>query len=612
MSFNTVSYGQAEADEIISQVKIPGEFLHTPVEEIRSRDWERELRKRTSLELHYVTLAEYHKNRGEVGQTEADEEGLRNTQTAVLESELGHRKVFHFVPHRLFNEFQLDQELRRFFRNIRLKAHFASGDFSTTSGISIPSVNPDKSVFTFKELNLSISSKYNPPKSYHPVETYISLVTQDIKRECAQINQGFFPIKRNCTIHDKRALDNLKKNSSITIKSADKGGAIVVMDTSFYQTMVHQHLDDRNTYLLLDRDPTSDISKEIQQLIKIYKEQNVIDTKLGEFLLNLHPVVPVFYALPKIHKHLTCPPGRPIVASTNSILSPLAMTIEKILTPLLVHITSFIRDTSDFLEGLKSIGSIHQNCLLVTMDVNSLYTSIDHQKGLEAKVGTAMGSNMAPPYANIFMASFEEHYVYTHYHFQQYCIYWKRYIDDVFLIWGGDEISLLQFYRDLNSYVSNLTFSISKDYHSNRGEVGQTEADEEGLRNTQTAVLESELGHSVLEDDKAFLMSQREDRMSSLMSGVDKVRASQIKKKKINTEKKVAYKMKHYKLIGKMNKTFIVEHSVSSPSSSTHQEDEFYAPPVKKCCASRRLKPLDHTLTATWDQEQLFIRQAST
>ncbi|XP_069610580.1 vomeronasal type-2 receptor 26-like [Ranitomeya imitator] len=57
MSFNMLSYGQAEADEIISQVKIPGEFLHTPVEEIRSRDWERELRKKTSLELHYVTLS---------------------------------------------------------------------------------------------------------------------------------------------------------------------------------------------------------------------------------------------------------------------------------------------------------------------------------------------------------------------------------------------------------------------------------------------------------------------------------------------------------------------------------------------------------------------------
>ncbi|CAJ0968878.1 unnamed protein product [Ranitomeya imitator] len=604
MLFNMVSYGQAEADEIISQVKIPGEFLHTPVEEIRSRDWERELRKKTSLELHYVTLAEYHKvkriPRGlwvslrptlfqekqdfctkfegilnkcsmdimlltieylqkEISemdkQIEVIQQQLSNTLTndkfdslkqkidktmeefrnvlqerkrskflrdtedyhrrsvyrwrdtnvqrdrrqyrrdffttssssdndsssratsPFLEQRRGRdqlvynisfynlspseltvlQKGLSFYPTPAFNGFQLDQELQRFFRNLRLKAHFATGDSGSTFGYSALPVNPDKSVFSLKELDLTIPSKYSPPKSYHPVETYISLVTQDIKRESAQINQGSLPIKRNCTTLDKQALDNLKKNSSITIKPADKGGTIVVMDTSFYLSMVHQHLDDKDTYLPLDRDPSRDIFREIQQVVKLYREQNVIDTKLSEFLLNLHTVVPVFYALPKIQKHRT--------------------TIEKILTPLLVHVVSFIRDTSDFLEGLKSIGNLHKNCFLVTMDVNSLYTSIDHQKGLEAvqwfldkytnfssiqkefcltllnmiltknfflfgdqfyiqKVGTAMGSNVAPPYANIFMTSFEEHFVYTHCLFQQYCIYWKRYIDDVFLIWG--------------------------------------------------------------------------------------------------------------------------------------------------------------------------------
>ncbi|XP_077155302.1 uncharacterized protein LOC143817697 [Ranitomeya variabilis] len=70
--------------------------------------------------------------------------------------------------------------------------------------------------------------------------------------------------------------------------------------------------------------------------------------------------------------------------------------------------------------------------------------------------------------------------------------------------------------------------------------------------------------------------------------------------------------MKHSKEIAKMHKTVIVEHSVSSPSSSIHEEDEFSAPPVKKSYSGRRLKPLDHTLTATWDREQLSIRQAST
>ncbi|CAJ0929106.1 unnamed protein product [Ranitomeya imitator] len=152
------------------------------------------------------------------------------------------------------------------------------------------------------------------------------------------------------------------------------------MDSSFYHSMVRQHLDDSDTYMPIDRDPTKEITCEIQQIVKSFLEQNVIDAKLGEYLINAHPIVPVFYALPKIHKHPTRPPGRPIVASTDSLLSPLAKTVEKILTPLLGHIVSFIKDTPDFLEDQFFV----------------------------QRVGTAMGSNMAPPYANIFMAYFEE------------------------------------------------------------------------------------------------------------------------------------------------------------------------------------------------------------
>ncbi|CAJ0935587.1 unnamed protein product [Ranitomeya imitator] len=45
-------------------------------------------------------------------------------------------------------------------------------------------------------------------------------------------------------------------------------------------------------------------------------------------------------------------------------------------------------------------------------------------------------------------------------------MYWKRFIDDVFLIWNGDEASLIQYFHDMNSQIPNLTFTISKDQHS--------------------------------------------------------------------------------------------------------------------------------------------------
>ncbi|CAJ0952517.1 unnamed protein product, partial [Ranitomeya imitator] len=141
------------------------------------------------------------------------------------------------------------------------------------------------------------------------------------------------------------------------------------------------------------------------------------------------------------------------------------------------------------------------------MDVNSLYTSIRHSEGIESvmsflsrhtdfsdqqckfckdsltmvltrnffmfedqffiqKRGTAMGSNMAPPYANIFMDQFEMSFVYTHSSFKSYAAYWRRYIDDVFLIWTGDVDTLLSFHTYLNSSLPGLTFSLSYDYTS--------------------------------------------------------------------------------------------------------------------------------------------------
>ncbi|CAJ0922383.1 unnamed protein product [Ranitomeya imitator] len=133
------------------------------------------------------------------------------------------------------------------------------------------------------------------------------------------------------------------------------------------------------------------------------------------------------------------------------------------------------------------------------MDVNSLYTSIRHQDGIESvmsflsqntglnnhqlkfckdlltliltrnfflfedqfyiqKKGTAMGSNVAPPYANIFMGQFKITYVYPHPSFMSHM---------TFSSFGlGMRRPSSLFYNDLNSCVPGLTFSINHDFKS--------------------------------------------------------------------------------------------------------------------------------------------------
>ncbi|CAJ0920888.1 unnamed protein product [Ranitomeya imitator] len=55
---------------------------------------------------------------------------------------------------------------------------------------------------------------------------------------------------------------------------------------------------------------------------------------------------------------------------------------------------------------------------------------------------------------------------YEYFRVKSYAAYWRRYIDDVFLIWTGDVDTLLSFHTYLNSSLPGLTFSLSYDYTS--------------------------------------------------------------------------------------------------------------------------------------------------
>lgn len=88
-------------------------------------------------------------------------------------------------------------------------------------------------------------------------------------------------------------------------------------------------------------------------------------------------MTPIIYVLPKIHKDPINPPDRPIVSSTASVTMPLAKYLDRCLTPLIIQIRSYIRDTQDFLSKIQPL-IIPPDALLVTWDVANLYTAIPH------------------------------------------------------------------------------------------------------------------------------------------------------------------------------------------------------------------------------------------
>ncbi|XP_077112543.1 uncharacterized protein LOC143767907 [Ranitomeya variabilis] len=61
MSTDTFAFDDTAATRILGKVTSSGEFLKTPPQELRTKDYERERRRLTSFDLHSVTLAEYYR-----------------------------------------------------------------------------------------------------------------------------------------------------------------------------------------------------------------------------------------------------------------------------------------------------------------------------------------------------------------------------------------------------------------------------------------------------------------------------------------------------------------------------------------------------------------------
>ncbi|CAJ0962562.1 unnamed protein product [Ranitomeya imitator] len=277
------------------------------------------------------------------------------------------------------------------------------------------------------------------------------------------------------------------------------------MDKLHYKNEVYRQLGDTTTYKKPSHNPTTSIQNTIKTTLDEFQTRGILDGKTRDFLTKKHPITPVIYILPKIHKDLHNTPGRPIVASTDLVLAPISIYLEKILTPLIRNTRSFLLDTGAFRQIIRNITPVPSNAILVSFDVKDLYTSIPHTNGIHSTrwllsnnnmspnltefcctllsivlnnnfflfedtyylqtKGSAMGSNVAPPYANAYMGHYEDTLRYTHELFRNHVLTWKRYIDDVFCIWRGDLDSLQTFFQFLKTAWPGLDFTMTHDSH---------------------------------------------------------------------------------------------------------------------------------------------------
>ena len=187
----------------------------------------------------------------------------------------------------------------------------------------------------------------------------------------------------------------------------------------------------------------------------------------------------------------TIPPLRPVESASGTTFENASHFVDYHSNDLVKGLPSYWEDTPDMLRFFESEnvkGPQSAGTIPVTLDVVGLYTNIPLVEGLDIfrkfldlrkdksvptgflitlltlvltcnilvfdsdffvqLIGTSMGTRAAPTFACLFMGAMEFIMLQSWTGLQPKM--WKRYIDDIFLLWTGTEKELLDFVEHLN------------------------------------------------------------------------------------------------------------------------------------------------------------------
>ena len=213
-----------------------------------------------------------------------------------------------------------------------------------------------------------------------------------------------------------------------------------------------------------------------------------------------------FYQTFKVHKPHEpnkAPPGRPITSGSGSITENISHYVQHHIRQLSDKHPAYIQDTPDLLRVLDDIDSVPESAVFVTIDVSALYTNIPRSDGVSAvrdclntrenptvptefivKLldlllkwnifefngelyqqlwGTAMGTRCAPNYADIFMAVIDKcicKLAAKHGGGVYPLMLYKRFLDDILMIFTGSTAQLHEFLADINQIHPSIKFTL--------------------------------------------------------------------------------------------------------------------------------------------------------
>lgn len=285
----------------------------------------------------------------------------------------------------------------------------------------------------------------------------------------------------------------LKSHPELVVMRSDKGNSTVVMLREDYINGMGALLADSLTYKVLPSDPTTKYQNMANNLCKKMFSLGYIEESNLKKLKCTNSVFPKLYGLRKTHKPSLS--LRPVVSCINSPSYNLAVFVHQILAQVTTTFRFNIRNSFEFVKFAQDI-LLPDNCILVSLDVTSLFTNIPKELVLHIITkkwgfisaytelsrtsfcelvgflfsssyfvfndtfyqqldGSAMGNPASPVLANLVMNELITEVVAT---LPFKLPFIKLYVDDTICACPGDKVDELL--KMFNSYHHKLKFTI--------------------------------------------------------------------------------------------------------------------------------------------------------
>ena len=195
---------------------------------------------------------------------------------------------------------------------------------------------------------------------------------EELRGEVKAILRKIKPSKSNISLDEQKAMEELRKDNTRVILTADKGVSLVVMKKEEYIKKAEELLL-TDTYKTISNDPTNEHKTKLMKLLKTIKAERGISEAVYKRLYPTGAGVPEFYGLPNVHKEGI--PLRPIVSSIGAASYETAKELARKLKPLEGNSPYQVQNSKDFIQQIKDIKLKEDQCIM-SYDVKALFTAV--------------------------------------------------------------------------------------------------------------------------------------------------------------------------------------------------------------------------------------------